>query len=61
MIGKVGDDVFGHLLKNTLSQAGINRENVVTDKNFFTTLAFVTLKDGDRSFSFARKRVPTQA
>ncbi len=56
MIGKVGDDAFGHMLIDTLNNRGINTDNVVADSDFFTTLAFVTLdENGERSFSFARK------
>ena len=55
MIGKVGNDTFGKLLIKTLKQNGINTKGVIVDDNVFTTLAFVTLKKGDRSFAFARK------
>lgn len=56
MIGKVGDDAFGHMLIDTLDKRGIGTDGVITDSDFFTTLAFVTLdENGDRSFSFARK------
>ena len=55
-LGKVGDDTFGHLLLNTVGQAGIETKGIVVDPEVFTTLAFVTFDDkGDRSFSFARK------
>lgn len=54
-LGKVGDDTFGRLLLGTLKQAGIENRGIVVDPTVFTTLAFVTFKDGDRSFSFARK------
>lgn len=55
-IGKVGNDTFGHLLANTLSEAGISTEGLIISDEAFTTLAFVTLDDkGDRSFAFARK------
>ncbi|MDT8719211.1 carbohydrate kinase [Clostridium sp. 19966] len=55
-IGKVGNDQFGHLLKNTLEEIGIGTENLVMDEEINTTLAFVhTAPDGDRSFSFYRK------
>lgn len=53
-IGKVGDDMHGHFLKNTLNKFKINTDNLILDKDFFTTLAFVNLKDGEREFSFAR-------
>ena len=56
LIGKVGDDAFGHLLKGTLDTLGIGTGGIVTDPTVFTTLAFVTLDaTGNRSFSFARK------
>ena len=56
LIGKVGDDAFGHLLVGTLQGLGIGTEGIVTDPSVFTTLAFVTLDStGNRSFSFARK------
>ena len=56
MIGKVGEDMFGQLLLNTLRQAGIETRGVVVDPTQFTTLAFVSLDaSGNRDFSFARK------
>ena len=55
-LGKVGDDEFGHLLLNTVKQAGIETSGIVVDPDVFTTLAFVIFDaSGDRSFSFARK------
>jgi fructokinase len=54
-IGKVGDDIFGHELKNVLREVGIDTDNLVTDRDVRTTLAFVkTFEDGDRDFSFYR-------
>lgn len=56
MIGKVGADAFGALLRGTLERAGIDVSGVVADPAVFTTLAFVTLDGrGERTFSFARK------
>ena len=56
MIGKVGEDMFGRLLLNTLRQAGIETRGVIVDPDQFTTLAFVSLDaSGNRDFSFARK------
>ena len=56
MIGKVGDDMFGRLLINTLRDAGIETKGVLVDDQVFTTLAFVSLDaSGNRDFSFARK------
>lgn len=54
-IGKVGDDTHGHFLKDTLNKYGIDTKGLIIDPNFFTTLAFVSLKNGEREFSFARK------
>ncbi len=56
MIGKVGDDAFGRLLLGTMKDAGICTKGMITDRDFFTTLAFITLDAGGaRDFSFARK------
>ncbi|MGN0393009.1 MAG: carbohydrate kinase [Bariatricus sp.] len=55
-IGKVGDDQFGRLLRETIREVGINDDNLLVDKEVNTTLAFVhTFPDGDREFSFYRK------
>ena len=40
-MGKVGDDIFGHLLKKTLEEVSINTECMLMDKDARTTLAFV--------------------
>lgn len=54
-IGKVGEDIFGSRLKDTLEEAGIGTANLVMDSEIPTTLAFVqTSDDGDRDFSFYR-------
>lgn len=54
-LGKVGDDMFGTLLKDTLDKANIDTSHLYKDKDTNTTLAFVTtLEDGDREFSFYR-------
>lgn len=55
-IGKVGADMHGIFLKETLKNEGIDTRNIVEDANYFTTLAFVEIdKNGERNFSFARK------
>ena len=54
-MGKVGSDMHGKLLEKTLQDNGINTENLILDDAYFTTLAFVSLENGERSFSFARK------
>ncbi len=56
LIGKVGADRFGDLLRATLAGKGIDTRGIVSDPAVFTTLAFVTLDaTGNREFSFARK------
>lgn len=55
-IGKVGNDEFGELLKNTISEQRIDSIGLVMDSDAKTTLAFVDNDEtGDRSFSFYRK------
>lgn len=54
-MGKVGDDIFGHLLKKTLEEVSINTDYMLMDRDARTTLAFVANDEtGDRSFSFYR-------
>ena len=54
-IGKVGEDMFGHLLRDVAAEAGICMDYLVFDKDARTTLAFVkTFENGDRDFSFYR-------
>ena len=54
-IGKVGEDMFGHLLRDVAAEAGVCMDYLVFDKDVRTTLAFVkTFPNGDRDFSFYR-------
>lgn len=54
-IGKVGNDGFGRMLKQTLEALGINTEGLYLDDVYHTTLALVhTDENGDRDFSFYR-------
>ncbi|MDE7219075.1 MAG: carbohydrate kinase [Oscillospiraceae bacterium] len=54
-VGKVGDDMFGQLLRRTAEDAGICMDYLAVDREARTTLAFVkTLPGGDRDFSFYR-------
>ncbi len=54
-IGKVGDDMFGRLLRGVCEDAGIHTGGLLVDPEARTTLAFVqTLPGGDRDFSFYR-------
>ena len=55
-IGKVGDDMFGRGLQETMQRVGINTERMIFSGEFNTTLAFVQLSEqGDRSFCFVRR------
>src|SRR5450830_751569 len=55
-IGKVGQDMHGDFLRETLQSQKVCTTRLVQDSNVFTTLAFVELSEsGERSFSFARK------
>ena len=55
-VGKVGDDMFGRMLKSVIEEAGIQTGGLLLDARIPTTLAFVqTLPGGDRDFSFYRK------
>ena len=55
-IGKLGNDMFGHYLKDTLENEGVNTKGVILDKEHSTTLAFVRREEGgDRSFVFYRQ------
>lgn len=55
-IGKVGDDMFGRMLKDKAARQGIDMSGLEMDKSIPTTLAFVQkLPNGDRDFSFYRK------
>lgn len=54
-LGKVGKDQFGTLLRDTITEAGIDASHLMIDDKVNTTLAFVhTFPDGDREFSFYR-------
>ena len=54
-VGKVGEDLFGHLLRDVAAEAGICMDHLVFDRDARTTLAFVkTFANGDRDFSFYR-------
>ena len=54
-IGKIGKDMHGAFLRGTLKKCGIDTRGLIETEEGFTTLAFVALSDGERSFSFARK------
>jgi fructokinase len=52
-LGKVGDDVLGRFLKDTLEGYGVNTEHMLFTKDTRTGVVFVTLGEGgERSFEF---------
>ena len=54
-IGKVGKDMFGKQLRETIKDVGIDDTYLLDDEKVHTTLAFVkTYENGDRDFSFYR-------
>ena len=54
-LGKVGDDMFGRMLKARTIEQGIDMTGLMMDEEVHTTLAFVEkLPNGDRDFSFYR-------
>lgn len=55
-IGKVGNDMHGAFLRDSMASAGVDMHALLADDEVFTTLAFVALApSGEREFSFARK------
>lgn len=53
--GKVGNDPLGHMIVNKLEEANVDVSGCVFDDIFNTTQTFVTLANGERSFSFIRR------
>lgn len=53
-IGKVGKDVVGKFLLAEAKKANFDNLDIQIDSVRNTTLAFVTLKDGERDFAFNR-------
>lgn len=54
-LGRVGLDMFGSFLADTLKGCGVDTRGLSQDPDYATTLAFVQLSpEGDRDFSFYR-------
>ena len=54
-IGKVGDDFFGHMLRERIESRNIDTSGLFLCASVPTTLAFVRkLPDGDKDFAFLR-------
>lgn len=55
-VGKAGKDMHGEYLQKVLQQDNVETKGLILDLRYFTTLAFVDVdKNGERTFSFARK------
>lgn len=55
-VGKVGCDMHGAFLRQTLEENDVDCSGLASDPDYFTTLASVALDPtGERTFSFARK------
>jgi fructokinase len=55
LAAKVGDDPFGHQLIDLMQKVGVGTGHMLMDKEFFTTIAFVSLlPGGERDFVFSR-------
>lgn len=54
-VGRVGDDPVGRFLLSYARRAKFDYMDIQTDEERSTTLAFVTLTDGERDFSFNRR------
>ena len=53
-IGRVGKDVIGRFVIDQAKKAGLDYLDIQVDSERNTTLAFVTLTDGERDFAFNR-------
>lgn len=55
-LGKAGKDMHGEFLRSVLQKEQVDTKGLILDDEYFTTLAFVDVtKNGERTFSFARK------
>ena len=55
MTCKVGGDFFGQYIVHGLQKVGVDVSGIIVDDTYATTMTFVTLTGGERSFSFLRK------
>ena len=53
-IGRIGKDVIGRFCKAEAEKFGLDYLDLQEDENRNTTIAFVTLTDGERDFAFNR-------
>lgn len=54
-IGKVGKDVAGNFIKKEINKYGL-KHKIITDEFHNTTMAFVSISNGEREFSFVRRQ-----
>ena len=55
LVSRVGNDFLGEKIVRQISALSVDVSEVQFDEQHFTTLTFVNLSDGERSFSFSRK------
>jgi sugar/nucleoside kinase (ribokinase family) len=55
LAGCVGDEDLGHHIERVISEKGVDTSGIIFDVDHFSTLTIITLKNGERSFSFSRK------
>ncbi len=55
VIGALGDDPYSDMIRRLWDQEGINHEEVLTDKQAYTAIYFVTHTAKGHEFSFFRK------
>lgn len=56
VLTKLGEDAFEIIFIETLEKSGIDTSSILRNRNYETSLAFVSLKeDGNRDFAFYRK------
>jgi sugar/nucleoside kinase (ribokinase family) len=53
--GCVGDEDLGRHVEKVIARKGVDTSGIVFDADRFSTLAIITLKKGERSFSFSRR------
>ena len=53
-VGRVGNDVIGRFVTEEAKKANLDNLDIQVDSERNTTLAFVTLTDGERDFAFNR-------
>lgn len=53
-VGRVGDDLLGKFLKEQAGKVRFDYLDIQTDKVRNTTVAYVTVVDGERDFTFSR-------